>query len=821
MVATCLAALLGSTAFLAQSADQSLGAMERAAGAPLATTTSPVTGLPGFIRTPAGRPIPVALPADAPAADRAVSFLQTYAATFGLKGSADLRVGSVDADDEVGMDHVRLQQLHQGIPVTGGEVSVHLRGNGVVAVNARTVADLGGVDTVPIVSATDARSTARQLLDKHHGAGDAELGEPRLEIFNRGHLEGRRSPTRLAWFVEAKKLDLWQYIWIDARHGNVLLSFSQLAHARDRMIHDAGSTSALPGTLVRDEGDPATGDADTDLAYDYSGDVYDYFFTEHGRDSYDDAGATMISTVHFCPDPGDCPFANAFWSGTQMVYGEGFSVADDVVAHELTHAVTNFSANLYYYMQSGALNESFSDIFGETVDLTNGSANDLPAVRWELGEEIGAIRNLEDPTIYGNPGKMSDPEFACLDAGTDPSGDRGGVHLNSGVPNHAYALMVDGGSYNGKTVTGMGLTKAGKIQYRALTQYLLSSSDFLDNYNALQQACTDLIGTAGISAADCTEVKDAVDAVEMSDPWPCSPAQPIEPELCGPGQMPQNLFFDDFESGFDNWAISTASGPSLWFIGDFASSGTANLYGFNADTTADSSAVMLVDVAIPAGTTMMQFHHSHGFENEGGAFYDGGVIECSDNAGASWIDAGPLISAGADYGGMVDGGFLNPLAGRSAFVGETWGYTATQLNISSLAGQNIRFRFRVGTDSSISDEGWSVDDVRVYQCVDAPTTTTTSSTSTTSSVPTTVTSSTSTTLIDDCCGDPTGDGNILATDCLIILQKSVSLPVECPVQCCDIGGEGSVTATDALVCLQCATGGPCNLNCSGSMAVTE
>lgn len=113
------------------------------------------------------------------------------------------------------------------------------------------------------------------------------------------------------------------------------------------------------------------------------------------------------------------------------------------------------------------------------------------------------------------PRKVSDSQFRCSSVI-----DQGGVHTNSGVPNHAYALMVDGGTYNGFTITGLGLTKAGKIQYRALTRYLVSGAKFLDDYLALQQSCTDLSGIAGINASDCAEVKKALDAVEMSK-TPC------------------------------------------------------------------------------------------------------------------------------------------------------------------------------------------------------------------------------------------------------------------------------------------------------------
>ena len=115
------------------------------------------------------------------------------------------------------------------------------------------------------------------------------------------------------------------------------------------------------------------------------------------------------------------------------------------------------------------------------MDLTNGVGNDSGAVRWQLAEDLSSsapIRDLMTPTDFDNPGKMSDSEFVChSDAWTGNASDSGGVHSNSGVPNHAFALMVDGGSYNGRTVTGIGLTKAAKIQYRALTTYLTSGSD--------------------------------------------------------------------------------------------------------------------------------------------------------------------------------------------------------------------------------------------------------------------------------------------------------------------------------------------------------
>src|SRR5258706_1122332 len=122
---------------------------------------------------------------------------------------------------------------------------------------------------------------------------------------------------------------------------------------------------------------------------------------------------SLISTVRYCDQNFPCPFQNAFWNGTQMAYGAGFSAADDVVAHELTHGVTQFTSHLLSYYQSGAINESLSDIWGEFVDQTNGSGTDTAAVKWLLGEDIpgtpGGIRNMANPPAFGDPDKMTSP----------------------------------------------------------------------------------------------------------------------------------------------------------------------------------------------------------------------------------------------------------------------------------------------------------------------------------------------------------------------------------------------------------------------------
>ena len=706
----------------ASSSEIAAGVEALRAAAPVGAdvTLSPVTGAVTFFSTRPGAEIRMASRAAATPEGRARAFLGAYARAFGLGASPELLTESVERDD-VGMDHVRFRQLYEDVPVTGGELIVHLRGDAVVAANGTTVPGLEGVATTPLIAPEIASTIAGALVRKHRQVDDVEVLQPRLEILNRGVLEARPSRSRLAWFVEVRRIDVREYVWIDARDGRILLNFSQLADAKNRTVYDAASGSSLPGTLVRVEGGSAVGDADSDDAYEYAGATYDYYSTEHGRDSFDGSGGELRSTVDFCPNVANCPYANAFWNGTQMVYGDTYASGDDVVAHELTHAVTERSAGLFYYMQAGALNESFSDIFGETVDQTDGVGNDSPGVKWLMGEDlpIGAIRNMSNPGAFGDPGKVSDGAYVC----GDPGGDAGGVHTNSGVPNHAYALMADGGTYNSVSVSGIGLTKAGKIEYRALTRYLVSGSDFLDDANALHQSCMDLIGTAGITGGNCTQVKNATTAVEMPNTPPCTPTQGSVPALCPTGQKALAWASADLETpiGFNacpddfsqpGWCLNDASGP----LGQNATSGTHSLWAYNFPTVHDQFAAITFVGTLPANAKL-QFNHSFGFENDGATAYDGGVVEYSVDNGSHWTDMNALSPTGATYNGSITTGQGNPLAGRTAFVRESWGYTATQLDLASLVGLPFQVRFRIATDGSVDDYGWFVDDVRVYTCV--------------------------------------------------------------------------------------------------------
>jgi bacillolysin len=667
-----------------------------------------------------GKGLAIGQSGNGPARERAQAFLNAHAAAFGIKDPgagiarrAEVAVKREAPPEESGLELVHFQQLHNGIPVTGGELLVHLKGNRVVSVQSEVLVNTD-VATTPKISANEALKRAEMVVRRIDSkARKPEYSEPRLELMNRGILQDGDYPTLLTWFVEVNTERLREFVWIDANTGGVVLKFNQRPSALNRKIYSADSTDTLPGRLIRSEGGAATGDPDADLAYLYAGDTYNYYLTQHGRDSFDGAGAALIQTVHYC-DAGFCPMQNAFWNGKQMVYGDGFAKGDDVVGHELTHAVVEHTANLFYYMQSGALNESYADIFGETIDLTNGRGNDSTAVRWKMGEDlaIGAIRDMMNPWTYGNPGKVSDWQWQ-----TDQNSDAGGVHTNSGVPNLAFALMVDGGAFNGRTVTAIGLQAAAKIQYRALTRYLTSGANFLDNYKALLQACQDLVGTSGITATTCAQAKAAAEAVEMHLPIPFN--APV-PALCPTGQTVTTLFSDDFDGTVTgNWSKRILRGTGSWVVPDtgWSKSGTHMAWGEDFETFNDAALEMAKSFTLPS-KARLQFNHGYAFETDFGAAYDGGVIEVSEDGGATWRDVGNLIVAGDKYdpNAPIYASSGNSLAGRLAFVGSSYGYTASQLDLTSLAGKSVRFRFRVGTDELVGNTGWVVDDVRLYSC---------------------------------------------------------------------------------------------------------
>jgi Zn-dependent metalloprotease len=686
--------------------------LQTATNGEVTVSTDPYTGRVLFVGTEPSSPIPqpASLSPDADAEEAARGFLSEYGQLFGVTDQASQLAAAKTSETEDGRSFVRFQQLYQGVPVVGGEliVQVSSKGHSILSANGE-IATTMSVDTAATVSTSDAKATALGVVSKEYGcvATALRVGEPQLWIYNPSILGMNQDRSSLVWRMDVESADglpIRELVLVDAHLGFVALHFNQMDTAKSRMVYDAGCTSTLPGSLVRSEGDPATGNADADNAYDYTGYTYDFYSTNHGRDSIDDAGMTIISTINYDPD-GGCDFENAGWDGSQMIFGTGYASACDVVAHELTHGVTDYESQLFYYMQSGAINEAFSDIWGEFTELTYnpGSSSD----RWLLGEDlpVGAIRDMQDPTVYGDPDRMTSPNYVC----GGYSYDYGGVHFNSGVANKAAYLMVDGDTFNGHVVTGMGIAKTADLFYEVQTNLLTSASDYADLYDALQQAATNL----GYNAADRQTVKDAIDAVEMNQQPTSCPA--TEAPILESG-TPHILFSDDLENlSSGNWVSGSLSGSDQWyFASGYATSGQYSLWGYDYYDIADYYMAMTSDVALPASSQpYMHFKHSFEFDYLSSTYYDGGVVEYSTNGGSSWLDAEALFTHNG-YTGIIGDLEGNPLAYRDAFVGYSSGYISSRLDLSSLAGQSVRFRFRIGTGSNFGALGWFIDDILIY-----------------------------------------------------------------------------------------------------------
>jgi len=275
---------------------------------------------------------------------------------------------------------------------------------------------------------------------------------------------------------------------------------------KQRRVYDAGNSTELPGKLIRLEGTSPVGDAAVDEAYAGAGSMFDFMYSIYGRKSVDNAGMPLVSTVHY-----DQGYDNAFWDGGQMVYGDGdedlpeeerlfnrFTIAPDIIGHELTHGVTQYEANLAYWEQPGALNESISDVFGALLKqwMMHQQAEQAD---WLIGQGLftekikgTAIRSMKEPgTAYDDPLLGRDPQPGHMDQYIETASDQGGVHINSGIPNRAFYLTAI-------AMGGFAWEKAGRIWYVALRDRLKEKSDFNQAARITHQVAGELFGTRSL-----------------------------------------------------------------------------------------------------------------------------------------------------------------------------------------------------------------------------------------------------------------------------------------------------------------------------------
>jgi Zn-dependent metalloprotease len=895
-------------------------------------TTESATGKVGFIRAKgaAGDLLPdVAGDSRAAAVDKAQAYLDRFAPAF---GAADGQLQRTDVSEDRFGRTVTYTQRYRGVDVFGSMIRVNLdRSGDLTSVNGYAAPGLdlsvepridgaaAGKRAVHAVKADPARDADGAAAD----SSGLRAAATELVVYRMGALKGEPGKAILAYVVEVTNgHNIRDMVFVDAATSKVVNRYSVMSHALERKLYETSPDTdpvwvegdALPGTLNQDQ----------QKLVDSAGEAYWMFKNTFGRDSYDGAGAVM-RTVNNDPRI-ECPNAN--WNGVTTNYCDGVT-SDDVVSHEWGHAYTEYTSGLIYQYQPGALNESYSDVWGETLDLLNAredegegditakrvdgdcdptappalrvtinspadvagpcravaagfgpaydtagvstdvvvatdvadaagpsttdgctaytnaaavagsyayadrggctfqvkvdtakaagatgivvgnnapglpismsgtadipgvmvtqadgsrikqagtvnvtiAAEDVtgrtPTTRWLVGEKSeamgGAIRDMWNPTCYGNPGKVSDAEYNC-----DPNlTDSGGVHGNSGVPNHAFALVVDGGSFNGRTVAGIGLDKAANVWWRAQTAYLTPSSDFVAAADAFESSCADLVGkpinqvtiaphtapaaAEPITAADCTSVTQAVAAVELrTAPVQCD-FQPMfdkdAPALCGPGFDTSILWSEDFEDGLAGWdagqeladlrnyqggfgapweATSEAPGNHPGGVAHGPAPDRGQCSGDGVTDFSSRDSIVGPEVTLPEDAILPKLSFDHYVATEAG--FDGGNVKYSLNgkafqtvpAAAYTFNAPTLLATAAD-------GSTNPLAGEAGFTGTdggkvigSWGQSQVDLTaLGAQPGDTLQLRFDIGRDGCGGIDGWYVDNVTVSTCTEA------------------------------------------------------------------------------------------------------
>ena len=716
-------------------------------------------GIPDFIKFPAEQPLELQ---GATLHFKVLNFLESYSSIFDLKSTGSTLSIEQVKQDNYGFNQVIVKQFYNTIPVYDAQLRFHFNPNNqLTAINGTLISGIK-INSQPILSSTSASEKAIAIINdqKLNVSGyPLQVISNELMIYPKGLIEGFVVSHHLVYRLEIRNnVEVREFLFIDAQTGNLIEQITGIAHAIDRRLYENNF-----GNLVWQEGDvfPGTLDQWQQNELVAAEHMYNFFNNAFGYVSYDGLDAQMV-TINNNPNI-NCP--NASWNGVTANYCTG-TAADDVVAHEWGHAYTQYTSNLIYAYQSGAINEAYSDIWGETVDLLNNYEDAgenfalrtgcFSSVRWRIGEDASAfgnpIRDMWNPNCNGDPGKVTDAQYSCGEF------DSGGVHINSGIPNHAYALLVDGGSYNGQTINGIGFTKAAHIFWRAQSVYLTSTSDFANLADALEASCSDLIGinleglsTSGvpvglsgevITLQDCEDVARAILAVEMRiDPTACN-YQPILVEnlpLCEVATS-NPVFVEDWESGTDGWSFDqlpvnfptwTArfweleanlpdgrTGHGIFAINPIIGDCQTDLE--NGIMRLESPVITMPDVT--TGVFELAFNHYIATETN----WDGGNLKYSLEGGL-WTVVPSSAFTHNPYNGSLNTitqGNDNPMQGEEAFTGSdggsvsgSWGQSVIDLSALGVgANSNIQFRWELGTDGCNGRIGWYLDEVVVYNC---------------------------------------------------------------------------------------------------------
>lgn len=456
--------------------------------------------------------------------------------------------------DPLGFTHQKMQQHFKGIKVEFATVTLNSKEGNVQSLNSSYYPISEDFQITPNISKSQAFNSARShvgaskyLWETTQEAAMAGYERPTGELVIFPAIENISEENRLAY-----KFDIYAVaplyradVYIDARTGQFIFENKRIHHAnvpatgtslyngnvsftadsysgsyRLRQTADGGGIQTYNlknGTNYNNAVDITSGSSNfasnaTGVQAHFGAEkTHKYFQQKHGRNSYNNAGAIIKSYVSYSSN-----YVNAFWDGSRMTYGDGDGVnygplvSLDICGHEISHGVTEYSANLVYSYQSGALNESFSDIFGESIEKFASGTND-----WLMGDAIGAggsggaLRSMSNPNAFGDPDTYLGTNWYS------GSGDSGGVHTNSGVQNFWFYVLSVGKSGsndlgNSYSVTGIGMDKAAAIAYRNLTVYLNANSQYSDARAGAIQAAKDLYGAGSAEEIATTNAWYAV-----------------------------------------------------------------------------------------------------------------------------------------------------------------------------------------------------------------------------------------------------------------------------------------------------------------------
>ena len=548
--------------------------------------------------------------------------LPRLAAMFELP--ADELVATRVDKDRLGMTHVLYAQTAHGMPVVGGELVVHIEKDGTISAVSSTARDASLAPTTPSITASAATETARLATAN----GDVDTDTPTLGYI----ITSGDGTLHLAWEVPvAGRHELLRdKVYVDAQTGAVVDRHPEVFPARSRTVYDGhgGTVPYASSTQVGTENSPPT-EMVALAAFDNTGATYDCYHDLFQRDSWDDAGGALNSTVHVVfqtqnGTTGD----NAAWALGQMWYGDGdgnfmgpTALGFDVTAHELTHGVTSATAQLAYQNESGALNEGMSDIMGAVCEAHK--LGGVTARTWLVGEDIytpntpgDALRYMADPTadasLYPPDIGGSRDFYADRYTGTQ---DQGGVHLNSGIANLAFELLTVGGVHPHQKTTfnvpGIGIDKSGAIFERALTHgYFTMNTNFAQARTATEQAARDLYpGTTTSTAVSLAWAAVGVGA-PPSDTTPptvhiTSPANnaTVDPGFEIDVDATDDQAVSKVEIAIDGTKVATLTASPYTFTTDAsiaAGSHTITATAYDSVNSAQDSVMVIVAAACPA-----------------------------------------------------------------------------------------------------------------------------------------------------------------------------------------------------------------------------